>query len=262
MTLCGEALERSIDSATPGDDWSRRIQYLATVAAGVARCENAVPALLRQLNPPGDDLPVSEGDIRIVTAQALGEIGGSLVDLLEHATREMPRGPLIFGNGSALAAIQSAARISGIQILFERIPATALGRKRQDSDGFQINPWFMLGIQDESILEKFTVSAVLGEFGRRDRSELPCYVPDVFPYNASSLDTALWELHTRMAVLTLLCLHALRQKWINELATAALSKFWSPSAEPVLTEAQSWAQELIASVASAELERRRKDESS
>lgn len=260
--LCGEALERSIDGVPHGNEQSHNVQYLATVAAGVARCKTAVPALLRQLNPPGDKLPVRGGEVRIVTAQALGEIGGTLLDLLDHATREMPPGPLIFGNGSALAAIQSAARDSGIQILFERIPATALGRKRQDSDGFQISPWSMLGIQDESILEKFTVSAVIGEFGRRDRSKLPCYIPAVFPYNASSLDTALWELHTRMAVLTLLCLHALRQECINELATAALTKFWSLSAEPVLTEAQSWAGELIARAASAELERRRKNEAS
>jgi hypothetical protein len=256
--VCGDALERSIDPAMSGDDWNRRIQYLATVITGVAHCENMVPALLHQLNTPRE----GQGEMGIVTAQALGEIGGPLLGLLEHATREMPHGPPFFGNASALAAIQSAARVSGIQTLFSRIPAAALGRTREDPERFYIHPWRMLGLQDESFLDKYTVSAVVEEIGRCDPSKLPCYVPAVFPYNPSSTATAVWELHNRMAVLTLLCLHALGEESINRLTNMALSKFEFNSAEPVLIEAPSWAGERIASAARIELERRQKGQRS
>jgi hypothetical protein len=200
--------------------------------------------------------PTSDWDLALGTmiAQALGDCGASIFDLLDHACRKLQYGRF-FGNSSTLAAIQAAGRIAGVQPLFERIPAAALGRK-----GFLSNPWPLLGYEDDSFLDDYSVTAVMNEIGGKKLNEFPCFVRASFPYNVSSTESALWALHERMAVLTLLCLGPFLAEMRSDLSQQALQAFGGFSVEPVLNATKQWAGERLVSAADTELARRSKAE--
>jgi HEAT repeat protein len=243
---CGTELNRALESSDV------RIQYLATITAGMANCLDSADVLLSNLNAPAGASPVFEqGAIRAVSAQALGDLGFVfLTDLLEHASRDIKSGILTYSDASAIAAIQSAARIAGVSPVFNMIPASALGRKAaKPQEGWKFDVWLMFGFSDDSVMEKVPVSEAIRAIVNFDRSTLPAYSP-------FHSEVAYWELHKRMAALSLLWLSVFPREYISQPATKALRTMDQMAVEAILTQAHTWAGEHVVSFANAELERR------
>jgi hypothetical protein len=246
VTPCGTELNRALESSDV------RIQYLATVTAGMANCLDSADMLLSNLNAPAAASPVFEqGAIRVVSAQALGDLGFVFfTDLLEHATRDIKSGILPFHDASAIAAIQSAARVAGVSPVFNVIPASALGRKSDEpQQGYYFDVWLLFGFSDDSVMEKVPVSEAIRYIVNFDRSTLPAYSP-------LHSELAYWELHKRLAALSLLWLSVLPREDISQPATKALRTMDPMAVAAVLRQAHTWAREHVVSFANAELERR------
>jgi hypothetical protein len=96
---------------------------------------------------------------------------------------------------------------------------------------------------------------VVEVIARFDRSTLP-------PFNPFYSDIAYWELHRRLATLSLVLLAGLTGQVTAQLAIAALARIPSLSAEPVLQEVARWARNPLTSIATGELERRASQKSS
>ncbi len=117
----------------------------------------------------------------------------------------------------------------------DHIPAIALGRSPADDP---LHLWSLFGLEGSPLIEQCSVAALVRGIGEVDRSELPSWYP---LYS----DTALWELHRRLAVLVLLILGAFG---LRPLVEAAIGSIWSYAANPVLVETVNWADEPIASL--------------
>jgi len=173
--------------------------------------------------------------------------------LVEYAGRDNEPGPY-FGNAGPLAAIQAAARIARFPRIFEEIPATALGKPSVDAGpGNPFHLWQHFGLENSSALEQASVALVLREIGNFDRTELP-------PWSPLFSETAMWELHNRLGILTLLLLPAASDVILSQaLVEAAMQSIGSLAAVPVLTQVPHWGGSAISELAAARLGRLRSD---
>jgi HEAT repeat protein len=275
-TLCGAELDRAIAEGT------HQTRFLATIAAGASRCTQSVPMILRNLNAPRDEAPAFvQGALRIVSAQSLseiGETGAPVLDLLlDHAMRGIASSIPIFENASAIAAIQSAASFIPGSELFRHIPASALGQDVPEESpaaamfgdslaskvGFavQMRPvlaynvglWAHFGMTpDKPEIKASSVADVVDVIASFDRATLP-------PFSPFYSELAYWELHSRLATISLIVLAWRGEEATRHLALAALAKIPSSSAAPVLEQVPLWARAPLSDVAAAELERRTRE---
>jgi HEAT repeat protein len=258
VPLAGKALE----DALRDDDLLRR--YVATIAVGVAHHEDVVPLLLANLNAPDDDAHrwFDYGKIRVASAQALGGVKyiADVVSLLKHAASGIRSGVSVYGNTSAVAAVQAAWRSVELSDMLEHIPALALGRRREyDSKHFVFDLWACFPL-DLSALERFSVSALVEGLVNFDRSKLPAF-------SMLYTDMAFWELQTRLAVLALVCMAGATESSsslifgpLKSAVVSALEHMPSHSVEPVLCEAEHWGGLAVRDFAQAELRRREQAE--
>ena len=199
-----------------------------------------------QLSYPG--LP-DEG--RIICAQALAQIGDQSIipALIEHAGKDPDPSPYV-GKAGPLAAIQAAARLAGLPRLFEAIPATALGKAGSGADPEEpFNLWLLFGLEESATLEQASVAVVLNTIGEFDRSKLP-------PWSPIFTETALWELHQRMGVLTLTLLPAAAEVFIRRpLVDDAMRSMGPVAAVPVLRQVAQWGGPELTELANAQLGR-------
>jgi HEAT repeat protein len=227
------------------------VRYFATVTAGRAQCQAAMMPILINLVSLHLSFPGQPDAARIICAQALAQIGDQSIipALIEHAGSDPEPGPYV-GKAGPLAAIQAAARLAGLPRLFEAIPATALGKAGSGADPKEpFDLWQLFGLAESATLEQASVAVVLNTIGEFDKSKLPSWSP-IFS------ETAMWELHQRMGVLTLTLLPAATEVFLRRsLVDAAMRSMGPLAAVPVLRQVAQWGGPELTELANAQLVR-------
>lgn len=239
---CGEPLMTALEEEP------ETVRYFATVTAGRAQCTAAMMPTLINLVSPQLSFPLSHWNAAIICGQALAQIGDQSIipALIEHAGKDPDPGPYV-GKTGALAAIQAAARLAELPHIFQEIPATTLGKAADPEDLFDL--WLHFGLKESASLEQASVAVVLDTIGEFDKSELPSSSP-LFS------EAAIWELHQRMAVLTLTLLPAATPVFLRQpLVDAAMRSIGSLAAVPVLRQVAQWGIPKVKELAAAQLGR-------